>query len=129
MWTVTLSACWLMIETAFPAASTKTVPVCPAGTPRSSGQMPSSEGPASGTARMLEPRQMRYTTNPPKGALVFSKSSADLGNGHVQIAVGDGSFVSGGMPGPTVMRTWRLVPGSGGTFLGWAPAPSSWPGR
>lgn len=73
--------------------------------------------------------QMRYTTTPPKGALVFSKSSADLGNGHVQIAVGDGSFVSGGMSNPTVQRTWRLAPGSGGTYLGWAPAPSSWPGR
>ena len=73
--------------------------------------------------------QMRYTTNPPKGALVFSKSAVDQGYGHVQVAVGDGSFVSGGMGNPTVKRTWRLVPGAGGTFLGWAPAPSSWPGR
>jgi uncharacterized protein YraI len=73
---------------------------------------------------------MHYTsTGIPKGALVFSKSPVDLGNGHVEISRGDGSFVSGGMSNPTVQVTYTPVPGRGGTFLGWSYAPSTWAGR
>lgn len=73
---------------------------------------------------------MHYnSTGIPKGALVFSKSSADRGYGHVEISRGDGSFVSGGMGNPTVQVTFTPVPGAGGSFLGWSYAPSSWPGR
>ena len=73
---------------------------------------------------------MHYTsTGIPKGALVFSKSAADQGYGHVEISRGDGSFVSGGMGNPTVQVTYTPVPGRGGSFLGWSYAPSSWPGR
>ena len=66
--------------------------------------------------------------NAPAGALVFSRSSYDQGYGHVSIANGDGRYVSGGMPGPTV-GYMRAPAASGGTYLGWSYAPGSWPGR
>lgn len=69
------------------------------------------------------------STGIPRGALVFSKSPIDGGYGHVELSRGDGSFVSGGMGNPTVKVVNTPVPGSGGTFLGWAYAPASWPGR
>ncbi|MEI2779625.1 MAG: hypothetical protein V9G19_27440 [Tetrasphaera sp.] len=73
---------------------------------------------------------MHYnSTGIPKGALVFSRSSADQGYGHVEVSRGDGSFVSGGMGNPTVQVTYTPVPGRGGSFLGWSYAPSNWPGR
>lgn len=69
---------------------------------------------------------------PPKGALVFSESSWDGGAGHVDIARGDGTFVSGGVwkgysgiagagHNVQVMPTWNPSPGA--NFLGWAFAP------
>lgn len=71
---------------------------------------------------------------PSVGALVFSKSSLDQGNGHVMVYVGGGTYVSGGAS--TAYGTHRTVqyftspsPSRGGTYLGWSDAPSSWPGR
>lgn len=70
--------------------------------------------------------------NFPRGALVFSQSSWDKGAGHVDIAQGDGTFVSGGVytgynglagagHNVQVMNTWNPSPGA--TYLGWAVAP------
>jgi hypothetical protein len=69
---------------------------------------------------------------PPKGALVFSQSSWDGGAGHVVIARGDGTFVSGGVykgysgvagggHNVQVLPNWN--PAQGATYLGWADAP------
>lgn len=69
-------------------------------------------------------------TGIPAGALVFSSQPQyDLGYGHVSIAVGDGTFIAGGMDvgGSTV--TVRRTTGLPGGYLGWTEAPSSWPGR
>ena len=68
----------------------------------------------------------------PKGALVFSQSSWDGGAGHVVIARGDGTFVSGGIwkgysgvagggHNVQVLPNWN--PARGATYLGWAIAP------
>jgi uncharacterized protein YraI len=63
------------------------------------------------------------STNVPAGALAFFRNPYDGGYGHVEISRGDGSYVS-------TAATVRVVSLSyGGTFLGWAPAPDSWPGR
>lgn len=71
---------------------------------------------------------MRYTrTNIPAGMLVFSDGPLDGPYGHVMLSVGGGRFVSGGANGPSV-KTFT-TPNPGSTFLGWAPAPSSWGGR
>lgn len=71
--------------------------------------------------------------DPPRGALVFSESSWDRGAGHVDIARGDGTYVSGGVDKGTrpslggaghnvqVLRTWN--PASDARYLGWAYAP------
>lgn len=70
--------------------------------------------------------------NFPRGALVFSANSLDGGAGHVSIARGDGTFVSGGVLSSykglqgtghnvQVMKTYDPTPGA--TFLGWAEAP------
>lgn len=70
--------------------------------------------------------------NPPKGALVFSQSKWDLIDGqhygHVVIARGDGSYVSGGVSksygskhNVQVLPSWN--PAGGATYLGWADAP------
>ena len=66
-------------------------------------------------------------TNIPAGALVFSDGPVDGPNGHVMLSIGAGRFVSGGANGPSVKIFTTPNPGS--TYLGWAPAPSSWPGR
>lgn len=66
---------------------------------------------------------------PPAGALTFSKSSYDKGYGHVSIALGNGRYVSGGMPAPKTVNYMNGPAASGGTYLGWAYAPSNWPGR
>lgn len=66
-------------------------------------------------------------TGIPTGALVFSQGPADGGYGHVMLSRGDGTFVSGGANGPTVKMFSTPNPGS--TYLGWAYAPASWPGR
>lgn len=69
---------------------------------------------------------------PPMGALVFSESSWDGGAGHVDIARGDGTFVSGGVwkdfkglagagHNVQVLPNWNPAPGA--TYLGWANAP------
>ncbi len=69
--------------------------------------------------------KINMTPDPPRGALVFSESSWDRGAGHVDIAHGDGTYVSGGVGGggPTVqvLRTWNPSPGA--RYLGWAYAP------
>lgn len=72
---------------------------------------------------------VRTGGTPPAGALVFSKSSYDRGYGHVALSIGNGRYVSGGMPGPTVNYMNSPSPARTGTYLGWALAPSSWPGR
>lgn len=70
--------------------------------------------------------------NIPRGALVFSQSSWDQGMGHVVIAQGDGTFVSGGVwkgyqgvagggHNVQVLNSWN--PADGATYLGWAVAP------
>ncbi|WP_267618150.1 hypothetical protein [Gordonia bronchialis] len=66
---------------------------------------------------------------PPAGALTFSKSSWDKGYGHVSISLGNGRYVSGGMPAPSTVNYMNGPAASGGTYLGWAYAPASWPGR
>ena len=65
-------------------------------------------------------------TGIPAGALVFSSYTAyDGGYGHVELSRGDGTFVSGGADGPSV-KVYTSLPAG---YLGWAYAPSSWPGR
>ncbi|MFX0539177.1 DUF2690 domain-containing protein [Ornithinimicrobium sp. Y1847] len=72
---------------------------------------------------------MKYTTtNIPKGALVFTRNSWDGGYGHVMISRGDGSFVEAA----SKVRVVNHPAGGSGSdyrFLGWSPAPASWPGR
>ncbi|MFT4088963.1 MAG: hypothetical protein QM658_17765 [Gordonia sp. (in: high G+C Gram-positive bacteria)] len=90
-------------------------------------------GNAISTYNLLKSRgQIRTsTTGIPKGALVFSRSSYDGGNGHVMIAVGDGTYVSGGAEqfnpgnGRTVQRRSNLAQ----TYLGWSYAPAEWGSR
>jgi hypothetical protein len=76
--------------------------------------------------------QIHMDQNFPRGALVFSESSIDGGAGHVDIAQGDGTFVSGGVWAPykglagaghnvQVMNSWNPTPRA--TYLGWATAP------
>lgn len=73
----------------------------------------------------------------PKGALVFSHSVWDtvdgVSYGHVVIARGDGTYVSGGMTASVgvshtvqVLSSWN--PSEGAQYLGWATAPADWPG-
>ncbi|WIM86857.1 hypothetical protein PT015_18505 [Candidatus Mycobacterium wuenschmannii] len=70
--------------------------------------------------------------NFPRGALVFSENSLPGDLGHVDIAQGDGTFVSGGVLASyrglagaghnvQVMNTFDPTPGA--RFLGWADAP------
>ncbi len=77
--------------------------------------------------------QIHSDMNFPKGALVFSRSSYDLGNGHVLIARGDGTFVSGGVSKDygthhtvQILKSWNPSPGA--EYLGWAYPPADWPG-
>jgi hypothetical protein len=76
--------------------------------------------------------RIRTDGTPPAGALVFSQSSWDGGAGHVVIARGDGTFVSGGVSkrysgvaggghNVQVLPNWN--PAAGATYLGWAVAP------
>jgi hypothetical protein len=76
--------------------------------------------------------QIHMDGSPPKGALVFSQSRWDVFDGqhagHVVIARGDGSFVSGGVSksygtghNVQVLPNWN--PAQGATYLGWANAP------
>ncbi|MCV7377559.1 hypothetical protein BST11_02750 [Mycobacterium alsense] len=89
-------------------------------------------------------KQIHMDTDIPKGALVFSQSPWDIDGaghqGHVVIARGDGTFVSGGVDqssqlnvagvggGSTVQifKSWNPAPGA--EYLGWAPPPATWPG-
>ncbi|TWE11728.1 hypothetical protein [Rudaeicoccus suwonensis] len=69
----------------------------------------------------------------PAGALVFSESPQwDKGYGHVMLSRGDGTFVSGGVAtsvgNHSTVQTFNSPAPTGG-FLGWAYAPTSWPGR
>lgn len=73
------------------------------------------------------------STGIPAGALVFSSNRAwDLGYGHVMLSRGDGTFVSGGAwtggGNHTTVQIFSSPAPSGG-YLGWAYAPTSWPGR
>jgi hypothetical protein len=81
--------------------------------------------------------QIHMDMNIPKGALVFSHSSWDtidgVTYGHVLLARGDGTYVSGGVSpkfgsGHTVqvLNSWN--PAGGAQYLGWAYAPADWPG-
>ncbi len=76
---------------------------------------------------------IRKDGTPPAGALVFSTSSFDVIGGvrygHVMISRGDGTYVSGGADGPSVKVYDKASPSPSGTYLGWAEAPKSWPGR
>lgn len=76
--------------------------------------------------------RLRMDGTPPAGALVFSQSSWDGGAGHVVIARGDGTFVSGGVSkrysgvaggghNVQVLPNWN--PAGGAIYLGWALAP------
>jgi hypothetical protein len=67
--------------------------------------------------------RISMSTNIPAGALVFFDNKTAGVNGHVEIAVGDGTFITSDAPVKRVNLKW------GGTFLGWSPAPDSWPGR
>lgn len=82
--------------------------------------------------KLFSQGRIHMDDNFPRGALVFSENSADGGAGHVDIAQGDGTFVSGGIlasyPGLAgaghnvqVMNTYDPTPGA--SFLGWAEAP------
>jgi hypothetical protein len=82
--------------------------------------------------RLASQGRIHNDQNFPRGALVFSESTWDKGDGHVDIAQGDGTFVSGGVwtgykglagayHNVQVMNTWNPSPGA--TFLGWAEAP------
>lgn len=76
--------------------------------------------------------RVQTSGTPPKGAIVFTKSSYDGGAGHVAIAVGDGRYVMGGVArfdGATVWTYTSWNPAPGAQYLGWATAPSNWPGR
>jgi hypothetical protein len=79
--------------------------------------------------------KIHMDTNPPRGALVFSESAADSGAGHVDIALGDGTFVSGGVwtgwteekgslggggSNQQVLSSWNI---GDNTYLGWADPP------
>lgn len=81
--------------------------------------------------------QIHMDANFPKGSLVFSTSPWDLDQGvhqgHVVIAVGDGTFVSGGVGRNSgnhhtvqILNSWNPSPGA--VFGGWAYAPGDWPG-
>lgn len=81
--------------------------------------------------------QIHSDTDFPKGALVFSISDFDVDNGvhqgHVMIARGDGTFISGGMSqdsgtGHTVQVANSWNPDRTAGYLGWASAPADWPG-
>lgn len=76
--------------------------------------------------------KIRTDTAYPKGALVFSESSWDGGAGHIVIARGDGTFVSGGVykgynglagGGHNVQVLNSPNPAGGARILGWAVAP------
>lgn len=72
--------------------------------------------------------QIHYSSSGiPAGAIVFSSNPKyDLGNGHSMISVGNGTYISGGVSGSG--GTVQVI-GLQSTFLGWAYAPASWPGR
>lgn len=64
-------------------------------------------------------------TNPPAGALVFYNLSA---YGHVGISIGSGRVISTqGMDTPLPVREHGVTELT--SYLGWAYAPSDWPGR
>ncbi|WP_090040327.1 MULTISPECIES: hypothetical protein [unclassified Leifsonia] len=75
---------------------------------------------------------MHYnSTGIPAGALVFSSDYAyDHGNGHVELSLGNGQYVSGGVLGAGgTVQIVGLKARAASTYLGWSYAPSSWPGR
>jgi hypothetical protein len=87
--------------------------------------------------RLARDGQIHTDQNFPKGALVFSVSQWDIYNGvhqgHVVLARGDGSFVSGGVSKSygshhtvQILDSWNPSPGA--KLLGWASAPGDWPG-
>ena len=80
--------------------------------------------------------QIHMDPNPPAGALVFSQSQWDVIDGkhygHVVIARGDGTFISGGVDsgyrgleggGHNVQLLSSWNPAGGADYLGWAYAP------
>lgn len=68
---------------------------------------------------------VRTTGTPPAGAIVFFDRAAVNGNyGHVMISEGNGNYITSATTVRRVSLSWP-----GARYLGWAPAPSSWPGR
>lgn len=72
--------------------------------------------------------QIHMDYNIPKGALVFSQSKYDGGAGHVDIARGNGQYISGGVSNSygtgynvQLLNSWNPSPGA--QYLGWAYAP------
>ncbi|NMN95100.1 hypothetical protein [Antrihabitans stalactiti] len=83
-------------------------------------------------AALAAKNQFHADTAFPKGVLVFSESSWDGGGGHIDIARGDGTFVSGGVDksvkgtvgaGHYVQVLSNPNPGRGSKIYGWAYAP------
>ena len=86
--------------------------------------------------------QIHMDQNIPKGALVFSVSKWDIDDngvhqGHVVLARGDGTYISGGAEGykkkaggtgatVQILHSWN--PAGDAQYLGWAYAPADWPG-
>lgn len=72
--------------------------------------------------------QIHMDYNIPKDALVFSQSSWDGGAGHIDIARGNGQYISGGVSNRCgtrynvqLLNSWNPSPGA--QYLGWAYAP------
>ncbi|BBZ27467.1 hypothetical protein MMAD_17620 [Mycolicibacterium madagascariense] len=87
--------------------------------------------------QLAQAGQIHLDGDIPKGALVFSHSGWDnvdgVSYGHVVIARGDGTYVSGGMTASAgvshtvqVLTSWN--PSDDAQYLGWATAPADWPG-
>ena len=87
--------------------------------------------------QLAQAGQIHLDGDIPKGALVFSHSVWDtvdgVSYGHVVIARGDGTYVSGGMTASNgvshtvqILSSWN--PSDGAQYLGWATAPANWPG-
>lgn len=66
-------------------------------------------------------------TNPPAGALVFY--GGGNGFGHIGVSIGSGQVVSTQGYDGQYLPVWQHSVAFIGNYLGWAYAPSNWPGR
>jgi hypothetical protein len=74
-------------------------------------------------AGMINPAGSAFSA--PKGALVFFQAAPINGNaGHVMLSRGNGNYIT---TAPTIQQVSLTWPGA--TYLGWAYADGSWPGR